>query len=196
MKPMHTISLKIPPKIDIFSDDELYEFCQQNSDLRIERDENGQIFIKMPTGIKTSIHNSELLTEVGIWNDIYAVGEVTGSDGGYILPDGSMRVPDVAWISHERLATVSEKDLKKFAPVCPDFVIELRSESDTLSELKDKMLKWIKNGVRLGWLIDPNDQKIYVYEPEKEIVEKSFSDTLSGENVLNGFTLNIQKILA
>ncbi len=193
---MHTISLKIPPKIDIFSDDELYEFCQQNSDLRIERDENGQIFIKMPTGIKTSIHNSELLTEVGIWNDIYAVGEVTGSDGGYILPDGSMRVPDVAWISHERLATVSEKDLKKFAPVCPDFVIELRSESDTLSELKDKMLKWIKNGVRLGWLIDPNDQKIYVYEPEKEIVEKSFSDTLSGENVLNGFTLNIQKILA
>lgn len=192
---MHTIALKIPPKIDVFSDDELYEFCRQNSDLRIERDENGQIFIKMPTGTQTSIYNSELLAEVIFWNRKSKTGKVTDADGGYTLPDGSMRVPDVAWISHTRLSTVSEKDLKKFAPVCPDFVIELRSESDTLPELKEKMGKWLKNGVRLGWLIDPNDQKVYVYEPEKEAIEKTFADILSGDDVLPGFTLRIQDIV-
>ena len=103
---MHTIALKIPPRIDVFSDDELYEFCRQNPDLRIERDEDGQIFIKMPTGIKTSINNSELLADVVIWNRQHRLGEVTDAEGGYTLPDKSMRVPDVAWISHERLATV------------------------------------------------------------------------------------------
>ncbi|MCU0355736.1 MAG: Uma2 family endonuclease [Cytophagales bacterium] len=192
---MHTISLKIPPKIDVFSDDELYEFCRQNPDLRIERDENGQIFIKMPTGIKTSINNSELLAEVVIWNRRARSGKVTDAEGGYTLPDTAMRVPDVAWISNERLATVSDDDLAKFAHVCPDFVIELRSESDTLTELQEKMLKWLKNGVRLGWLIDPKDRKTYVYQPDREVFTKNFSETLFGEDVLAGFELNIEKLL-
>jgi len=192
---MHTIALKIPPKIDVFSDDELYEFCRQNPDLRIERDEHGQIFIKMPTGIKTSINNSELLIEVGLWNRQHRLGEVTDAEGGYTLPDKSMRVPDVAWISHERLATVSEDDLKKFAHVCPDFVIELRSASDTLHELQAKMLKWISNGVRLGWLIDPHEQKTFVYQPNQEMTEYLFEDTLSGEDVLPGFELNLRQLL-
>jgi len=191
---MHTIALKIPRRIDVFSDDELYEFCRQNPDLRIERDEHGQIFLKMPTGIETSMLNSRLNGELYIWNKQYRLGEVTDADGGYILPDTSMRVPDVAWISHERLATISEENLKKFAPVCPEFVIELRSESDTHTELQDKMEKWIKNGLRLGWLIDPKSDQVYIYYPGRETMVKDFDEPLSGEDVLPGFELNLRII--
>jgi Uma2 family endonuclease len=192
---MNAIAIKIPSKTDVFSDEELYEFCRANPDLRIERDEHGQIFIKMPTGIKTSINNSELLIEVGLWNRKHKLGKVTDAEGGYTLPDTSMRVPDVAWISNERLATVNHKDLKKFAHICPDFVIELCSESDELKELKAKMEKWLANGVRLGWLIDPKAEVTYIYHPKKDVEKKSFDEILSGENVLIGFELNVRAIL-
>jgi Uma2 family endonuclease len=192
---MNAIAVKIPSKIDVFSDDELYEFCKANPDLRIERDENGQIFIKMPTGIKTSINNSELNAEIVIWNRKNRLGKVTDAEGGYTLPDTSMRVPDVGWISNERLASVNETDLKKFAHVCPDFVIELCSESDELKDLKVKMDKWLANGVRLAWLIEPKTSMTYVYQPSKPVVEKKFDEVLSGENVLIGFELRVSTIL-
>jgi Uma2 family endonuclease len=192
---MNAIALKIPSKIDVFSDEELYEFCRANPDLRIERDEHGQIYIKMPTGIKTSISNSELIAEVVIWNRKYKLGKVTDAEGGYSLPDSSMRVPDVAWVSNERLATVSESDLKRFAHVCPDFVIELCSESDELKELRAKMEKWIANGIRLGWLIDPKGKVTYIYRPKKNVEQKAFDETISGENVMVGFELKIKEIL-
>jgi Uma2 family endonuclease len=192
---MNAIALKIPSKIDVFSDEELYQFCRANPDLCIERDEHGQIVIKMPRGIKASINNSELITEIGIWNRKERLGKVTDAQGGYILPDNSMRVPDVAWISNERLATVNDTDLEKFAHICPDFVIELCSESDELRELKAKMEKWIANGVRLGWLIDPKSQVTYIYQPQKEVEQSTFDKTLLGGNVLIGFELNITATL-
>jgi Uma2 family endonuclease len=192
---MNAMALKIPFKKDAFSDEELYEFCRANPDLRIERDEHGQIFFKMPTGIKTSIDNSELIAEIVIWNRKYRLGKVTDSEGGYTLPDTSMRVPDVAWISNERLAAVPETDLKRFAHVCPDFVVELCSESDELKELKTKMEKWLSNGVRLGWLIDPKSEVTYIYQPTKEVAKKTFDDVLSGETVLPGFQLELRRIL-
>ena len=192
---MNAIALKIPSKIDVFSDEELYEFCRANPDLRIERDEHGQIFIKMPTGIKTSINNSELTAELVLWNRKHRLGKVTDSDGGYTLPDSSMRVPDVAWVSHERLASVQENDLKKFAHVCPDFVIELCSESDELKELKFKMEKWIANGARLAWLIDPKDEKTYIYQPNEEVEIKTFDQSLTGKNVLKDFELILENVL-
>jgi Uma2 family endonuclease len=192
---MTAIAIKIPSKTDVFSDEELYEFCRANPDLSIERDEHGQIFFKMPTGIRTSISNSKLLIEVGIWNKKYQFGDVTDTQGGYTLPDTSMRVPDVAWISNERLAAVTETDLKKFVHACPDFVIELCSESDELRELEAKMEKWLANGVRLGWLIDPKSQVTYIYQPQKEVEQKTFDKTLSGGNVLVGFELIIIDIL-
>jgi Uma2 family endonuclease len=192
---MNAMALKIPSKKDVFSDEELYEFCRANPDLRIERDEYGQIFFKMPTGIKTSIDNSELIAEIVIWNRKHRLGKVTDSEGGYTLPDTSMRVPDVAWISNERLAAVPAIDLKRFARACPDFVIELCSESDELRELKAKMEKWLSNGVRLGWLIEPKSEMTYIYQPDKEVEQKSFDAILSGENVLIGFELNLRKII-
>ncbi|WP_221389839.1 Uma2 family endonuclease [Dyadobacter sp. NIV53] len=184
------------PQIDTFSDDELYMFCRANPELRIERNEKGQIVIMPPTGIETSFRNSDLVTEINIWNRKTRLGKVSDFNGGYTLPDSSMRAPDVAWISNERLATVPSSDLKKFAHVCPDFVIELMSESDELTDLKEKMNKWLLNGVRLGWLIDPKRKQTYIYrfahDENDEVV--SFSEILSGEEVLPGLEVRITDI--
>jgi Uma2 family endonuclease len=192
---MEAITLQIPRRLDVFSDDELYDFCAANPELRIERDENGQIIIMPPTGLESSFTNGELFGEVRNWNRQNKAGRTSESNGGYKLPDTSMRAPDVGWVSNERLATVTAEQLRKFAPVTPDFVIEVRSESDSLSELKTKMEKWLANGVRLGWLVDPQEQTTTIYRPNLDIQEVPFDQTLSGEDVLVGFTLNVKEVL-
>lgn len=192
---MQAITLQIPRRIDVFSDDELYDFCAANPELRIERDENGQIIIMPPTGLESSFINNELQTETSIWNRQAKAGRVSDSNGGYTLPDTSMRAPDVGWVSKERLATVTAEQLKKFAPVTPDFVIEVRSESDSLTELKAKMVKWLANNVRLAWLVDSKEQTTTIYRPNRDPEEVPFDQTLSGEDVLVGFTLNVKAVL-
>ena len=184
------------PQIDTFSDDELYMFCRANPELRIERNEKGQIVIMPPTGIETSFRNSDLVTEINIWNRKTRLGRVSDSNGGYTLSDSSMRAPDVAWISNERLSTVSSSELKKFAHVCPDFVIELMSESDELTDLKEKMNKWLLNGVRLGWLIDPKRGQTYIYRAVKgeDVGVILFSEILSGEEVLPELEIRLTNI--
>ncbi|MFD2571409.1 Uma2 family endonuclease [Spirosoma soli] len=189
------LPINLPVQDGRFSDDELFAFCQMNPKLRIERDENGQIFINMPTGIETSFKNSALIAETYMWNRQTKLGRVSDSNGGYTLPDSSMRAPDVAWISHERLATVSPEDLKKFAHVCPDFVIELASESDDLVHLKKKMEKYLQNGVRLAWLVDPFGQQTIIYHTEGNPITKSFTEELSGEDVLPGFAIKLQDLM-
>jgi Uma2 family endonuclease len=184
-----TLTVQIPPGFNVFSDDELFDFCQANPDLRIERDENGLLIFMPPTGLETSFRNNRLSGKLYVWNDQHKLGEVSDSNGGYTLPDGSMRAPDAAWISYERLAQVPPEELKKFAHVCPDFVVELASESDRLRELQQKMERWLINGVRLGWLLDPGTQMAYVYRPGQEARSQSFSAPLSGEEVLPGFQL-------
>jgi Uma2 family endonuclease len=192
---MNTV-LTIPRHFDVFSDDELFAFCVAHPELRIERDENGQILIMPPTGLESSFINGELFTEVNIWNRQVKAGRTSESNGGYKLPDTSVRAPDVGWISHERLRQVSAEAIKKFAPVTPDFVIEVRSESDSLTELQQKMGKWLKNGVRLGWLVDPHTETTTIYRPDQEPETKPFTETLSGESVLSGFTMNVAELLA
>jgi Uma2 family endonuclease len=189
------ITLTIPPNLNVFSDDELYAFCLANPELHIERDETGHIIITPPTGLESSFTNNDLQTEVSIWNRKTKSGRVSDSNGGYTLPDRSMRAPDVGWVSKERLMSVLPEELKKFAHVCPDFVIEVRSESDNLTELQAKMDKWLLNGVRLGWLVDPQSKTTTVYRPDQKPEEKPFTETLSGENLLVGFTLNVQDVL-
>lgn len=193
---MQAITLQIPRRIDVFSDDELYDFCTANPELRIERDENGQIIIMPPTGLESSFVNNELQTETSIWNRQAKAGRVSDSNGGYTLPDTSMRAPDVGWVSKERLATVTAEQLKKFAPITPDFVIEVRSESDSLTELKAKMVKWLANNVRLGWLVDPQEQTTTIYRPNRDPEQVPFDQTLSGEDVLVGFSLNVKEVLS
>lgn len=187
--------INLPVQDGCFSDDELFAFCQMNPKLRIERDENGQIYINMPTGLESSFSNSALIAEVYMWNRKAKLGRVSDSNGGYTLSDTSMRAPDVGWVSHERLATVPPDDLKKFAHVSPDFVIELASESDDLVHLKKKMDKYMANGVRLGWLVDPFGQQTFVYRPNQEPTVKPFADVLSGEDVLPGFTIRLSDLL-
>jgi Uma2 family endonuclease len=123
------------------------------------------------------------------------LGRVSDSNGGYTLPDSSMRAPDVAWISNERLATISASELKKFAHVCPDFVIELMSESDELEDLQAKMKKWIENGVRLAWLIDPKKRETRVFFETKETKMVKFKEILSGYDVLPGWELILEEII-
>ncbi len=192
---MSTITLSIPPNINVFSDDELYSFCLANPELRIERDETGHIIIMPPTGLDGSFTNGELHTEISVWNRQTKTGRVSDLNGGYTLPDTSMRAPDVGWISKQRLMAVLPEELKKFAHVCPDFVIEVRSESDSLKQLQDKMTKWIENGVRLGWLVDPQMQTTTIYRPSSEPITKAFAETISGEDVLVGFTMNVAEVL-
>lgn len=192
---MQSITLTIPPNINVFSDDELYAFCLANPELHIERDENGHIIIMPPTGLESSFTNGELFGEVRNWNRQTKAGRTSESNGGYTLPDKSMRAPDVGWVSKERLMSVLPEELKKFAHVCPDFVIEVRSESDNLSELQAKMEKWLQNGVRLGWLVDPQLKTTTIYRPGQEPISKPFTETLSGEDVLIGFTMNVAEVL-
>jgi Uma2 family endonuclease len=177
-----------------FTDDELYAFCLANKGLRIERNANGQLEIMPPTGFETSAHNNDLGRRLGNWNSEHRLGIVTDSNGGYLLPDGSMRVPDVAWLSHQRLATVPPADRKRFAPVCPDFVIELLSETDELKAAKAKMEAWRANGCRLGWLLVPAAREAHVYRDNGEVLIVPFAQPLDGGAVLPGFALAPEEV--
>lgn len=183
-----------PQSLGEFSEDLFYEFCINNKELKIERNSRGQWIIMPPTGLDTSFYNLGLGTQVYLWNQKHQLGKVSDSNGGYTLPNGAIYAPDVAWVSNERLANVPEEDRKKFAHVCPNFVIELMSESDSLKQAKDKMEEWMENGTQLGWLIDPQAQKVYIYRENGERIIQDFSQKLSGEGVLPAFELNLSEI--
>lgn len=180
---------------DRLTDDEFYAFCQANATLRIEREEDGQIIFEMPTNTKTGLKNADLVADVVFWNRKTKMGLVADSSAGFTLPDTSVRAPDVSWISHERWDALSEKDQDKFARICPDFVIELMSDSDEKYTLPKKMEKYLNNGVRLGWVIDPFTEQTTIYRPDSEPQIKPFSDTLTGEDVLPGFGLKLSDLL-
>ncbi|MCF0056613.1 Uma2 family endonuclease [Dyadobacter sp. CY356] len=184
------------PGIQSFSDIELLELSLANPDLIIERDNNGQLFIKIiSVPVLTSANKSELIGEVGIWNRKAHSGKILGPGCGYFLKDTSMRVPDVAWIRLERWNALSMSGKKSFPYLVPDFIIELKSETDSLMELKAKMQKWIDNGVRLGWLISTEKQITYVYKPDEELKTILFDELIFGEEVLDGFSIRLRDIL-
>jgi Uma2 family endonuclease len=176
---------------DRLTDDEFYDFCQANPSLRIEREADGQIIFEMPTNTKTGLRNADLVAEVVFWNRKAKSGLVADSSAGFTLPDSSVRAPDVSWISNERWDRLSANEQDKFAKVCPDFVIELMSDSDEKYTLPAKMEKYLQNGVRLGWVIDPFTQQTTIYRPDQQPDTKPFADALSGEDVLVGFTLRL-----
>ncbi|MEP7143151.1 MAG: Uma2 family endonuclease [Ferruginibacter sp.] len=175
------------------SDDDFFNFCRQNTDLRIERDHNKQIYIMAPTGFYTGKFNTDIITELNLWNRKSRKGEVFDSSTGFTLPDGAVFSPDASWISSKKIKFLTEEEKNKFAPVCPNFVIELKSPSDRLKNLKSKMQKWIENGTQLAWLIDPEIKKVFIYrEDGSKSVTQGFSNTLYGENVLPGFELDLK----
>lgn len=188
---METISLHLPQKLQL-DDDEFYLFCQINPKLKLEKTKDGEILIMALTGGKTGIKNSEIIAELIIWNRQARAGNVFDSSTGFRLPNGAIRSPDAAWIVKERWEALSEAQQEKFPPLCPDFVVELKSESDPLKAAQEKMGEWLENGCRLGWLLDPQGQKAYGYRPGRPVAEwEGFTQQLSGEEVLPGFALDL-----
>ncbi|NJR18192.1 MAG: Uma2 family endonuclease [Calothrix sp. CSU_2_0] len=185
--------LKFHPVINM-TDEQLFEFCQLNKDFRIERKATGEIVIMSPTGSETDERNFDLIGQLWAWTKQDGTGVGFGSSGGFTLPSGAVRSPDAAWIKKTDWEAISLEKRKKFAPICPKFVIELRSESDSLKELKTKMEEYMTNGTLLGWLIDRVGCKVYIYRPNTAVEELDNPATLSGEGVLPGFVLNLNEI--
>jgi Uma2 family endonuclease len=175
-------------------DEALFEFCRINRDLRIERTKEGDLVIKAPTGGETGRRNFALTAAFGAWVSRDGSGIGFDSSTGFILPNGAERSPDVAWVKRERWERLTADQRRKFVPLCPDFVIELRSPSDAIEDLKLKMLEYIENGASLGWLIDPEPRRLYVYRAGLPVECLEKPDAASGDPVLPGFVLSLEEI--
>lgn len=185
--------LQLHPVVQM-TDDQFFELCQLNRELRIERTAKGQLIVMPPTGSGTGNRNSKLNQQLSNWTDVDGTGLSFDSSSGFILPNGAMRSPDAAWIKLERWNALSEEQQEKFAPICPDFIVELKSPTDSLKVLQDKMEEYIENGVLLGWLIDRKHKKVYIYRPAKAVECLENPATISGEPVLPGFVLDLSNI--
>jgi Uma2 family endonuclease len=174
--------------------DEFWEFCAKNRKLRAELTKDGDVIIMPPTGYESSEENVELVLQLAIWAKKDGTGKVTESNGAYILPNGATRAPDAAWIMKERLEQFSAEERKKFLPIAPDFIIELRSASDSLTEQRAKMEEWIENGVRLAWLIDTKTKRVHIYRPNTSVEILDYPSKVSNEDVLPGFELDVTEI--
>ncbi len=178
------------------NDCELLRFCAQNDDLRIERESNGEIVVMTPSGSRTSSRNAFLVHMLANWSDESGGGYYFDSNAGFSLPDGSMRSPDAAWVASARWEALSLADQERFAPVVPDFILELRSPSDPLPSLHAKMQQWIANGVKLAWLIDPIDQAVTIYRAGADPERLARPDAIQGTGPVDGFDLPLSKIWA
>jgi len=187
------LKLQMSPAIDM-TDEQFFAFCQQNRDYRIERNATGEITIMPPTGSETGNRNFDLIVQLGIWTRQNGTGIGFDSSAGFTLPNGAMKSSDAAWIKLEKWHTLTPEQQQKFAPICPDFIIELRSPSDNLQPLKDKLQEYIDNGVSIGWLIDRKNRKVYIYRPNSEVECLDNPATLSGESILPEFVLQLSTI--
>lgn len=176
------------------SDDWLFELCRANEDLWIERTVEGDLVIGPPAGFKSSHRNAIVVMQLGQWAVRDGRGLATGSSGGFVLPDSSMFAPDAAWIRYERLDALTTEQQERFLPLCPDFVIELLSVSDSVADTQAKMRQYLANGLRLGWLIDPFDRQVYVYRPGDEVTILREPKGVDGDSVLAGFRLEMARI--
>lgn len=181
----------------VMTDEEFYDFCQRNPEYKFEREPDGRIITMPNTGGKTGNINQRLGTRVEVWNEVDETGRTFDSSTAFRLPDGSTRSPDVAWIRNDRWDVLTNREQEQFPPICPDFVIELLSPTDSLRAAKAKMSSvWIANGCRLAWLIDSRTQTTYIFRANGEIqLVEGFNKPLSGENVLPDFTLDVARLM-
>lgn len=182
------------PSQPTFNDEELYDFCQLNPELRIERDADQNILIMSPVGGRSGALEFQLAVAIGNWIAQHG-GYGFSSATGFLLPNGAVRSPDGCWVSDARWAVLTDAQKERFLPVVPDFVIEVRSRTDALATLQAKMQEWIDNGVRLAWLIDPTDQQVFLYRPQQPAeCRTGFDQRLSGEDVMPGFVLDLAQL--
>ena len=170
------------------------EICRKYRKLRLELTSTGELIAMPPTGAETSRQNFNLTGQLEAWSKQDGTGVCFASSAGFILPNGAIRSPDASWIKREKWESLTAQQRKKFAPFCPDFAVELRSPSDTLTELFLKMFEYMENGTSLGWLIDPYKRKVYVYRPNEQTVVLENPETVSADPLLPGFTLDLTEL--
>ncbi len=190
---MSGLTLKLSPVVRL-NDDDFYNLCQANPDLKLERTAIGELVVMLPTGGEGGKGEADLITDLNIWNRQTQLGVVFSSSTGFKLPLGAERSPDAAWVLRSRWEALTPEQRRKFPPLAPDFVIELRSVTDELEALQAKMQEYMENGVRLGWLINPQQIQVEVYcqgQPKQVLDSPS---NLSGEEVLPGFELDLSRI--
>lgn len=176
------------------TDEQFFQLCLNNQDLRLERTAQGELIIMPPTGWGSGNRNGRLTQRLFNWTDADGTGLAFDSSTGFKLPNGANRSPDVSWVSRERLEALNP-DPTRFLPIAPDFAVELRSDSDSLKTTQQKMQEYIDCGVRLGWLIDPQNQQVEIYRQGKDVEILCSPTSLSGEDVLPGFVLDLTQIL-
>ncbi len=187
------LMLQTRPALQL-SDDAFFDFCQQNRDWRIEQTKEGDWIIMPPTGFETGSRNNELSYQLQRWAKQDGTGVAVDSSTGFVLPNGAKRSPDAAWVRRECLAALTPEQKQKFLPLTPDFAAELRSPSDSLGPLQEKMEEYSENGLQLGWLIDAPQRQVSVYHPSAQIETLTAPAALAGDPELPGFTLDLRPI--
>ncbi len=188
--PVDGIVLRMRPLLDL-TDDQFFAFCRQNPDLRIEQTAEGDWVIMPPTGGGTGRRNNEIARHLGNWAAQDGSGIPFDSSTGFTLPSGAKRSPDASWVLRSRLAPLTSEQKERFLPLCPDFVVELRSPSDSLETTQEKMQEYLDNGARLGWLLDTAGRRVFVYRPGRNVETLDAPASLPADPELPGFTLDL-----
>ncbi len=188
---MTAINLNLDPLVEELTHEQFYKLCMANRDIAMERSSGGKLIIMPPVGGESGRQEANYIIDLGIWNRQSGLGEVFSSSTVFNLPNGGDRSPDAAWVQRERWNALTPEQQTKFPPICPDFVLELRSESDRLKPLQEKMQEYLDSGLRLGWLINPQGKAVEIYRPGQAVEVITCPATVSGEDVLPGFVLNI-----
>ncbi len=194
---MNTSVVSLPSTLELklhLTDEQFWQLCQDNDDLQFERTAAGELIIMSPTGSETGKRNADLNFQLYAWNRQYKLGIVFDSSSGFKLPNGAQRSPDAAWIKLDRWNALTSKEKERFAPLCPDFVVELMSSSDSLRKTRTKMEEYQENGAQLGWLINRKQQQVEIYRPDQNPEILTHPETVSGEDILPGFVLDLSTI--
>ncbi|HEY0077081.1 MAG TPA: Uma2 family endonuclease [Pyrinomonadaceae bacterium] len=187
--------LHLAPIIRKLTEQEFFDFCMLNfRDSRIELTTAGDLIIMPPTGWKPGVRNFKLIATFGAWVEKDGTGRGSDSSTVFTLPNGAKRSPDMAWVRNERWQALSDEEQERFLPLCPDFVVELRSPSDSLRQLQEKMQEYMENGAQLGWLIDPFEKKVHIYRPQAAVEILDDPESVSGEPLLHGFVLDVRSL--
>lgn len=191
--PSSSFCLQLLPAISM-TQEQFFDLCQQNREVRLERTAQGELIIMPPAGGGSSARNATVNGQLYLWYHRHRSGMIFDSSGGFILPNGATRSPDASWVSQEQMAGVSDQQLDKFLPLCPDFVVEILSPTDSLPKTLEKMNEYIANGAKLGWLINPRDKQVLVYRPGRAVQILENPSSLQGDPELPGFVLNLDAV--
>lgn len=189
---------RLPFKLNLhetkLTEDQFARLCQENPDVQLELTSRGELVIMPPTGLESGRRNTRLTQRLANWSDVDKTGIVFDSSTLFTLPNGAKRSPDASWVRRERWEALSEEQRLGFGLLCPDFVVELRSPTDRLSDLQEKMQEYRENGAQLGWLIDPLEKRVYIYRPHQDVEVLDNPPLLNGEPVLSGFVLQVREL--